>query len=345
MRMTGLKGLIAVAGLAALLAAGVACSNNGEAAPTDNGNQQTSTGQPSTGAPNTGVPGIDAPAPIGQPAIGAAEPAIAPGMPAQTAPAPAIGAPSIDAAGRVSSGYGFASPYGGVSGFYGYPQYSVGGEQTGIWVTGQAIVNVQPDLAILNIGVETTGATVEEARTKAATAMDAIVNALRARGIEDSDIQTQFFNIYPRYEYREVFEGGIRSGKQELVGYTVNNSATVKIRDLNAIGEIIDEVANAGGDATRINGVGFTVEDPKALESTLREAAVNDAMAKAEQFAALTGVTLGKLVFIAEISGGSPVVQDFARAEAGFAAPTAPTPINVGETQLSMAVQAVFAIE
>ncbi|MCI0438848.1 MAG: SIMPL domain-containing protein [Chloroflexi bacterium] len=342
MRMTRLKGLIAAAGLAALLAVGVACSNNGEAAPTDDGNQQTSTGQPSAGAP-----AVDQPAPIGQTGIGVAEPSIAPGAPVQTAPAPAIGAPapSVDAASSVSGGYGFAVPSSGISGYYGYPQYSIGGDQTGIWVTGQAILNVQPDLAILNIGVETTGATVEEARTQAATAMDAIINALHARGIEDRDIQTQFFNIYPRYEYREVFEGGVSRGKQELVGYTVNNSATVKIRDLDAIGEIIDEVATAGGDATRINGVSFTVEDPKALESTLREAAVNDAMAKAEQFAALTGVTLGKLVFIAEISGGSPVVQDFARAEAGFAAPAAPTPINVGETQLSMAVQAVFAIE
>ena len=109
--------------------------------------------------------------------------------------------------------------------------------------------------------------------------MDAIVAALNDRGIEGGDIRTQFFNIYPRYEYREVFVDGRRSGTQELVGFSVNNSANVKIRDLEAVGEIIDEVAEAGGNATRINGINFIVEDPQQFMAELREIATNDAIA------------------------------------------------------------------
>ena len=102
--------------------------------------------------------------------------------------------------------------------------------------------------------------------------MDAIVAALKAQGVEDRDIQTRFFNISPRYEYQEVLEEGFRRGKQVLVGYVVNNSASVKIRDLDSVGRVIDEVADAGGDVTRINGISFTVDDTKPFMVTLREA-------------------------------------------------------------------------
>ena len=144
-----------------------------------------------------------------------------------------------------------------------------GVSQSGIWVTGEGTIALEPDLALLNLGVEATAGTVAEARGEAASAMDAIVAALKAQGVEDRDIQTRFFNISPRYEYQEVLEEGFRRGKQVLVGYVVNNSASVKIRDLDSVGRVIDEVADAGGDVTRINGISFTVDDTKPFMVTL----------------------------------------------------------------------------
>ncbi|MGH2545126.1 MAG: SIMPL domain-containing protein [Ardenticatenaceae bacterium] len=361
-RFARLKGILAVAALAAVLTLGVACSNGGETDTPENSNEPTSNAPATSDPASNDQPSRGEDVPISQPSVGGpvtsnegvpggAEPAIGIGAPVEPMPAPAPDIPR-GATAPSMGGFGFAgsdavSSYGapGYYPTYYTPQYNAGMQQSGIWVTGSAIINLAPDLAVLNIGVETTAPTVEEARAQAASAMDAIINALHARGIEDEDIQTQYFNIYPRYEDREVMENGIHRGKQELVGYSVTNSATVKIRDLEAVGEIIDEVAAAGGDATRINGVNFTVEDPKAQESTLREMAVQDAMAKAQQFAELTGVTLGSLTFITEISGWSPVVQDFARAEAALAQGAPPTPISPGQTQLSMTVQTVFAIE
>lgn len=330
LKLTRMKGVIAVAVVAAALVAGVACSNNGDESPTP------------TSEPTNPPVSVVTPGQVTEPTSGVSEPVVSPGVPVVSPPIPISVPPSPSV--EASRDFGYITPQ-GVQGYSVIPQFSGTGQQTGIWVVGQAIINLEPDLAMLNLGVEATGKTVEEARGQAASAMDAIINALHDRGIEDKDIKTQFFNIWPMYEYREVFEEGRRVGKQELVGYRVNNTTSVKIRDMDAIGEIIDEAAEAGGDVTRINGISFTVEDPKALEGALREAATEDAIAKARQFAELTGVEIDGLVFIAEIGGGSPVVQDYARgAVAELAAPAPTTPISAGETQLSMAVQAVFSI-
>ena len=220
----------------------------------------------------------------------------------------------------------------------------VGALEGGIRVSGEGSITMAPDLAMLNIGVEATAPTVSEARQEAAMAMNAIVDALHSRDIEDKDIRTRFFNISPRYDFQEVLEGGIRSRKQVLVGYMVSNSASIKIRDLDAVGAIVDDVAEAGGNATRINGISFTVEDPSPFMVSLREEAVMDALARAQQFADLTGVTLGRLVLISESGRGAPVIGPvMERAMFAQAAP-APTQISGGELELRMTVQAVFDI-
>ncbi len=205
--------------------------------------------------------------------------------------------------------------------------------QSGISVSGEGSIDLVPDLALLNVGVETMAESVSQAREEAAQAMDAIIAAVKAHGLEDRDIQTRSFNIWPQYDYQ--------NNDRSLVGYTVSNSATVKIRDIYNVGPIIDDVANAGGNATRIDGIRFTVEDPKPHMADLREAAFQDARAKAEHLATLAGVELGPLMFVTE-SSEVPVARDAAFAVMEAAAPS--TSISGGELQLSMYVQAVFDI-
>ena len=222
-----------------------------------------------------------------------------------------------------------------------------GSSQAGIWVSGEATVSLEPDLALLNIGVESMKSTVVEARDEAAKAMDAILKILSARGIEGRDVQTRSFNISPRYEFREVINEDFTTERQVLVGYQVNNSVAIKIRDLGAAGDIIDEVVVAGSDAVRINGISFIVEDPKPFMTRLREDAVKDALAKAERFAQLTAVSLGRLVFISESGGSIPVARGFderAFAQAAAAPVFESTSISGGELRLRMTVQAVFDI-
>ena len=225
------------------------------------------------------------------------------------------------------------------------PVIVTGGTRTGISVTGEGTITMEPDLAVLNVGVETTADNVAKARSQAADAMNAIVAALKARGISNRDIQTRFFDISPRYEFAEVSELGVRTRKQVLIGYSVSNSASVKIRDLDATGTIIDEVAEAGGDIIRINGIRFTVEDPKPFTLELREAAVKDAIDKASHLASLAGVSLGRLLFITESGSGVPVTRDLAmRSFAAVEMAAAPTPIGGGELEIRMTVQAMFEI-
>ena len=213
-------------------------------------------------------------------------------------------------------------------------------QQAGIWVTGRGEVTTTPDLAVLNAGVESKARTVAEARIQAAQAMDQIVQMLKERGIQDRDIQTRVFQISPEYTYNDAIR------KQELVGYRVNNQISVKIRDIGGVGVIVDEVAAAGGDLVRIQGINFTVEDTEALEFQARERAVQALLAKAGQFAQLTDVELGKLVFLSESGGFTPRVENL---DARFFAESAPaalatTPISGGELKVTVTVQAVFSI-
>ena len=207
----------------------------------------------------------------------------------------------------------------------------------GVWVTGEGKVTVVPDVAILSLGVEAQAITVQQAMDEAAIAMDRVMAALRANGVAERDIQTQWFNIYPVRDW-------IDEGREILIGYRVTNMVSAKIRDVEATGSIIDRVAEAGGDLARIQGVSFTVDDPSQYHSEARAMAIADAQAKAEHLAALAGVDLGRPFYISESGGFVPIYRDYGYGmlEAG-AVP--PTPISPGETEVTLTVQMAFAIE
>ena len=216
---------------------------------------------------------------------------------------------------------------------------------SGIHVTGESIIYLEPNLVLLNIGVEAMANTVTEARQKAAKAMNNINSVLKSQNIEDRDIQTNFFDISPQYEYQEVMKDQMVIGKHVLVGYQVTNSSTIKIRKLDSVGTIIDEVTTAGEDVTRINGINFTIEDQKPIMVRLRKEAVIDAMNKAQQFAELTGVILGRLLFITENNSRSPVFRGLNEGSFATAAfSDMGTQISGGELEVRMNIQAVFAI-
>lgn len=210
-------------------------------------------------------------------------------------------------------------------------------QYAGIWVTGQGEVTVVPDVAILSLGVEAQAITVQQAMDEAAIAMDQVMAALRANGVAERDIQTQWFNIYPVRDW-------IDEGREILIGYRVSNTVSAKIRDVAATGSIIDRVAEAGGDLARIQGVSFTVDDPSQYHSEARAKAIADAQAKAQHLAALAGVDLGRPFYISESGGFVPIYRDYGYGmlEAGV---VPPTPISPGETEVTLTVQMAFAIE
>ncbi len=157
---------------------------------------------------------------------------------------------------------------------------------------------------------------------------------MQARGVAEGDIQTANYSIWPQYDYR--------NDTQVLRGYQVDNSLVVKIRDLDRAGEIIDAASEAGGDAARINGLRFALEDNAALLIAAREAAWQDALAKAQQLADLAGVGLAAPVRIAENVSAPPIAIPYERAMAADAGFT--TPIEAGESQVTVTVSVTFGI-
>jgi uncharacterized protein len=210
-------------------------------------------------------------------------------------------------------------------------------EQTGIMVSGEGTVSVRPDIAKLALGVEASEPTVAAARERAATAMQAVQDALGRLGVAERDIRTQQFNIYPQYDYPRD------GGTPRIVGFVVSNMVTVTVRDLDRTSEVLDSAVAAGGDSVRVNGISFTVENPEEFLSNAREEAVNVARQRAEVLARAAGVTLGTARSISEsTSYYPPPYPEFARsAQAGDAVST---PINPGEQELKVFVSVVYNI-
>ncbi len=209
---------------------------------------------------------------------------------------------------------------------------------SGIHAAGVGTVSGEPDIAVISLGVEALRDSVSEARDDAAQALTAIVDELREAGVAEDDIRTARFSINPRYEY-------VRDGQQNLLGFQVTNTLSVTLRDLNSTGDVVDRAVQAGGDLTRVQSVSFQIEDTTALEEEARILAIEDALAKADLYAGQLSVVRGPLVSISEGSFNEfPVAEArFALAASDSAGP--PTQFFGGELEVSVRVQAVFAIE
>jgi uncharacterized protein len=214
-------------------------------------------------------------------------------------------------------------------------QIIVSQQDAGIWVNGTGKLTVTPDIAELNLGVGFQAATVAEVQSQAAKAMSDVMAVLKSQGIADKDIATSYYNISPVYNYDKSTE--------TLSGYRVSNTVQVKIRKIADTGKIIDAVTASAGDATQINGVSFSVDQPEKYNEQMRSLAMADAAAKAKQLASLGQVELGKITYVAEnSSSGTPIVIKAPGASVDSAGAT--TPISPGETELQLTVQVVYAI-
>lgn len=257
----------------------------------------------------------------------------------------AVGAPEPTALSPVYASSSTFAEEGTVRGVANLDSLHVDGAIGGIRVSGTGTVSVEPDVAILQVGVEVFAGKVSTARSEASKAMDSVVSVLTNEGIEEKDIQTTRFSIYPRYDYEEVTINGKRIGTQVLTGYTVNNTVKAKIYEIDKVGQIIDKSADAGGDYVRINGVDFTVDDPSPYQTEIRKMAVEDAVEKAQEYALLTNVELGPVIELNEMNSGSmhsPYEADYGMRMMA-SAPT--TSISTGQLEISLSVNTLFAIK
>lgn len=203
-----------------------------------------------------------------------------------------------------------------------------------ITVTGEGQVEAPPDLATLSLGVTTEGKTAAEAMAANSIQLGAVLEQLRAAGIEERDLQTSGLSLNPNWQQPEG------ATQASIVGYIASNMVTARVRALDTLGGILDRAVSDG--ANTFNGLTFGLADPRPALDKARAAAVADAMARAKLLSGAAGVQLGPVVSIIE-GGGMAVPMPMFRMEA--AADAAPVPVAAGEISTSASVTIVFELK
>lgn len=175
-------------------------------------------------------------------------------------------------------------------------------------VTGTGEVFAVPDIADITFSVREEGKTVSETQKSVTKKIDSALAFLKSSGIAEKDIKTTYYNAYPKYEYQG---SGVtpaiyppQPGKQVLVGYEVSQSISVKVRDTDKAGAILEGIAKAG--ISEISGPNFSIDDDEALKTQARKKAIDDARKKAEILADDLGVKIVRIVTFSE-GGNYPV--------------------------------------
>jgi uncharacterized protein YggE len=205
-------------------------------------------------------------------------------------------------------------------------------------VAGTGKVTLTPDIAYINVGVHTEDADVGEALSRNSDQAQAVIDALKARGVADSDIQTSNFNIYPTQQYGPT-------GELLDTRFAVDNTVYVTVRNLPDLGEMLDAVVSSG--ANSINGIQFDLADKTEAMTDARQQAVENARSLAEEMAAATGVELGQIqsINVNTNTGPIPYYDMYGRGGgAGMAAAEA-APISAGQIVITADVSLVFQIQ
>ncbi|MCH8050012.1 SIMPL domain-containing protein [Patescibacteria group bacterium] len=217
-----------------------------------------------------------------------------------------------------------------------------------ITVSGVGEVFAVPDIGSFSFSVSEEKVTVKEAQAEATRKINVALGLLRGANVEERDIKTTAYNVYPQYTYiREICKPGFPcgGGKRELTGYNVSQTISVKIRDIDKAGEILAEIGSVG--VTNVSGLNFTIDDEDELKRDARREAIDDARAKAKQLARDLGVKLIRVVSFSE-GGGYPVYArsfDLAIESTVFGAGGLEAPeIPVGENKITSNVSITYEI-
>lgn len=243
-------------------------------------------------------------------------------------------------------------------------KYTLLGESsqpTTISFSGHGEVTAVPDIANIYFTISKDGATVKDAQAGVADVEKKALDVLKAKGVADKDVQTANASFYPKYQYRQAVcpqvpvgagTAGVTvsptsayycpPGKQVLVGYTASESITVKIRNTDTVGDIMQALGTTG--VTDLNGPNFAIDKEDALKAQARKLAIDDAKAKAKTLAKDLGVSLGKISSFSE-SGNFPVMYaDTAMLKSSAGGAPAPAVIPKGENTISSDVTITYEI-
>jgi len=197
-------------------------------------------------------------------------------------------------------------------------------------IEGKGSIRVQPDIAIVVLGVVTEKKELKPTQEENAAKMTAILKGLGEMGIPLKDIQTRSYNIFPQYDFIE--------GQQIFRGYRVEHTLEVTIGDISMIGQVIDNAVQSG--ANRVESIRFTISNPSMFYRQALNVAVDDAISKAETLAAKLNIDVSRIPLqIMEISHESlgPIIP------LAYQAAEAATPVQPGQIEIQARIEAIFA--
>jgi uncharacterized protein YggE len=198
-----------------------------------------------------------------------------------------------------------------------------------VTVVGSGEVQGTPDTVTADVGIEVAAPDVTAAMNQTNERQQAVITALTADGIDAADISTTAVNLQPQYGDNSV-----------VTGYRAGNSINVKIRQLDNASRALATIVDTGGNAARINSVSFSIEDDSKLVSDARTRAFEDARGRAQQYAELSGMSLGRIISISEAPGGTPPQPFPVPAQAKVA----DVPLQPGQQTIGFAVTAVWEL-
>ena len=202
-------------------------------------------------------------------------------------------------------------------------------------VQGSGAAYAKPDMASASAGIESRGATPDEALAANTKAMNSIMTAIKRYGIVERDIETSSFSVNPVYAQQP----GPR-GTMSIEGYQVTNQVTVRLRDMDKLGGLLSSLVEAG--ANRLHGVSFDIAEPAKLQDQARTAAMADAKKRADLYAAAAGVKVKRVLSISEGGGFAPPQPMAMRA---MKAGGQDVPVAGGEQSIGANVSVVYEIE
>jgi uncharacterized protein YggE len=204
-----------------------------------------------------------------------------------------------------------------------------------VTVAGTGAATAVPDTALLQLGVETRGSTPAEALDACRLALDRVLAALDAEGVEPARRTTGGLELHEDWESRQPGQGPVR--------YLAGARLTVRLARPAQAGQVAAAAVAAGGDAARVHGLGFVVGDPAAVAAAAREAAWRDALARAEQYARLAGAALGPVLEVRDAPPPPPDARPMRLLAAQ--APAGGPATEPGETTLRAAVSVTWALD
>lgn len=215
-----------------------------------------------------------------------------------------------------------------------------------ITVTASGEASAVPDIAHISFSVVESGDTVEEAQTKATEKGTAALSFVREQGVEEKDIKTTGYNVYPKYNYPQPCYGEVCPAiyrEPQIVGYEVSQTVEVKVRDTEKVGALLQGLGSLS--VQNIYGPNFVLDDEDAVREEARDAAIKEAKEKAQRLARDLGVRLGRVVSFSENSGYYPYPMYDMMGKGGAAEASAPAPeLPVGENETSVSVMITYEI-